>query len=227
MTMNQSGPQYQRSFPANGKAEVPKRPAHDRDQEGHTRTHAMLADLAERVEGLERTQVKSAPSGDRHGQEERMAQVLNGKFVAVFNLTGSMATLLPILLGLVVTLARFLPIIPKAFSGLPGILFPFGIVTAAVAAIVGAGRWIERKSRRTRFLTTVMACYGLATASYMLWLSLGFLRLNTLPSGFLLAVCWYGVFSVFRITVLEVKGMMELTKAEEAKEEQDKVERKA
>ena len=221
MTMNHSDAQDQRFRLTNGKAVAPERPARDPDQEGHARTHAMLAALAERVEALERVQAATKPHEGRSHREDRVGQMLNGKFVALFNLTGSTATLLPILLGLIVTLSQSLPIIPKGFSGLPGILFPFCILTAAVAAIVSAGRWIGCRSRRIRFLAAVMGCYGLATASYMLWLSLGLLHLNTLPSGFLLAACWYGAFSVLRRSVLEVREMGELSRAEEARDERD------
>lgn len=216
-------PKNQLADPANGRmmpANVPvstKDQVSTTDQDGHARTQAILADLARRLENLERTQAAPAQPEMRSQSKDHISRMLSGKWVALFNLTGSTATLLPSLLGLIVTLARFLPVFPKLFFGLPGLLFPFGIITVASLAIVAAGHWIKRKSRRITFLAWTLGGYSLATAAYLLWLSAGFLHFNTLPSGVLLATCVYGTISILRKTLPDIKEMLALaeTKAEE------------
>ena len=168
----------------------------------------MLASLTERLESLEKMQALHTPPETGSQPTDHISQMLSGKWVALFNLTGSTATLLPFLLGLIITLARLLPVFPKVFSGLPGLLFPFGILTVASLAIAAAGRWIKRKSQRITFLAWMMGGYSLATAAYLLWLSAGFLQFNTLPSGVLLATCVYGTISILRQTLPDIREML-------------------
>lgn len=221
--MKTSYPKNQPASPANGRATPTDisvsttDQVFTTDQDGHARTQAMLTNLLERLENLERKQTAYAPPETQSQPDDHVSRILNGKWVALFNLTGSTATLLPYLLGLIITLAGLLPIIPKSFSGLPGLLFPFGILTVASLAIIAAGHCIKRKSRRIMFFAWTLGCYSLATVAYLLWLSTGFMRFNTLPSGVLLAACVYGTISILRKTLPDVKEMLALakTKAEE------------
>lgn len=207
-------PKNQPASPANGRTTPTSISVSTTDQDGHARTQAMLANLAGRLESLERMQAAHPQPETRSQSKDHIRQMLSGKWVALFNLTGSTATLLPFFLGVIVTLTRFLPVFPKLFFGLPGLLFPFGILTVASLAIVGAGHWIKRKSRRITFLAWTLGGYSLTTAGYMLWLSAGFLRFNTLPSGVLLAACVYGTISILRKTLPDVKEMLALAKTE-------------
>lgn len=215
--MKHTAPQHPLSVPADGRTIPAKVPTSITDQDGHARTHALLTDLMRRVESLEREQA-THPSSQPHRSQDRVSQMLTGKMVALFNLTGSTASLLPYLVGLIVALAGLSPIIPKMFSSLLGLLFPFGILTASSLAIVAAGRWIKRKSRRIKFLAWIMGGYSLATAAYLLWLSAGFLRFNTLPSGVLLAMCGFGVISILWNIFPDIREMLARAEAELEKE---------
>ena len=209
--------QHPPSVPADGRTIPAKVPISVADQDGHARTHALLTSLARRVESLELGQA-AHPSSEPHQPKDRVSQMLNGKMVALFNLTGSTTTLLPYLMSLIGVLAGLSPIIPRVFSSLPGLLFPFGILTATSLAIVAAGRWIKRKSRRIKFLAWIMGGYSLATAAYLLWLSAGFLRFNTLPSGVLLATCGFGVISILRNILPDIREMWARAEVEAEKE---------
>jgi len=203
-------------FPANGKNALSSLPSHPADheaqheaqvdQDGHARTHVMLAALLDKLEAME-----DAP-GPKVGlkQSKALSQLLTGTPSGLMGFISNLGGAWAVVAALGAVLLKLLPMLPQATSGLLSIVFPFAIFTAAAIAIIAAGRWIKDRPARVKFLVAVMGCYGVATALYLLWISVGFLRINSLPSGVLLATCWYGAASILRKIGPEVREMWAL-----------------
>ncbi len=136
-----------------------------------------------------------------------------------------MLTVLPLAATVAV---GFLHVFPK--PGLPaGIhlldfflpVIPFGVLTGIVALLVLAASAIKRKSTRLKFVLSIASCYAVGTLLYLVWLSLGLLRYNTLPSGIILGVTWVSVISgICRrwADVLEMRSLLH-TQVEEKRKE--------
>ena len=177
------------------------------DQEGHTKTHAMLAALFDKLENIP----LNAPP---QNQETVYHRFLKSPFSALTSIISNFGGAWTVVVTAAVLLLKLIPALPQVTNSLTSILLPFGVFTAAALAIASAGRWIRRKAQRVKFLAWMMGIYGFATALYLLWLSLGFLHFNTLPAGFLLATCWFGAISVYRKTIPDVKEILALAEKE-------------
>ena len=205
-------------FPTNGKNAQSSLPSHpvdqetdDQDQDGHARTHVMLVALLDKLETMEGA--PGPPVGTK--QSKALSRLLTGTPSGLMGFISNLGGAWAVVAAVGAILLKLLPMLPQATNGLFSIVFPFAIFTTAAAAIIAAGRWIKDRPVRVKFLAAVMACYGVATALYLLWISLGFLRFNTLPSGVLLAMCWYGAASILRKIGPEVREMWTLTDQEE------------
>jgi len=175
------------------------------DREGHAKTHALLTELISRLE-------QTSFERSRRDHLSVYQRFLQSPFSTLTGFVSNLGGAWTALLTLALVLLRHIPFVPQFTNSLSSILIPFGIFTATAITIATASRWIKQKSQRIRFLAWMMGCYGMITTGYLLWLSLGFLRFNTLPSGFLLATCWFGAVSIMRKTVPDVKDMLALAK---------------
>jgi len=197
--------------PVNGRTAPPIVPAPTADQDGHARTHAMLATLSEKIEEL------SAVTPP-HGGATPLARFLGNPLSALIGFVSDLGGLWTVLVTVGVVLLKLKPTLPQAANSLTGILIPFATLTATAVAVAFAGRWIRHKSQRIRFLAWMMGSYSLATAAYLFWLSTGFLHSNTLPSGVLLATCVYGTISILQKTLPDVREMLALAETKARKE---------
>lgn len=185
------------------KTETAPQPDLNLDQEGHAKTHALLTALIVKLE-----QTSSDQSG--RNQPTVYQRFLQSPFSTLAGFVSNLGGAWTVLLTATLMLPRFIPVFPRFANSLSSILIPFGIFTATAVTVAATGRWIKRRPLRIRFLAWMMGGYGLMTMVYLIWLSLGFLHHNTLPSGFLLATCWYGAISIYRKTVPDVKEMLAL-----------------
>lgn len=152
-----------------------------------------------------------------HRQDDQFTRFLNGRLsgsLGLFsNIVGTWTLLLPVIVGL----WQLFPYLPRLSGGLTGVLLPFGLLSSlAVGAMFTARR--VRRTARTRAFVWLMACYGVATALYLLWMSLGFLRYNTLSSGFLLALTWMGAGSILFRLPRELREIAELVQTQVGQE---------
>ena len=194
--------------PANSrKTKTIEPPDANPDQEGHAKTHALLAALTVKLEQA---------TSDRSGRNQPTAyqRFLQSPFSTLTGFVSNLGGAWTALLTVALMLPRLIPVFPRFTNSLSSILIPFGIFSAIAVTVAATSRWIKRKSLRIRFLAWMMGVYGLMTVAYLLWLSLGFLRYNTLPSGFLLATCWFGAVSILRRTIPDVQEMLAFSDAE-------------
>ena len=154
-----------------------------------------------------------------------ISRLLNGKVAGMFSLGSNLITLAPLVGALCLSVLKGIPFPTQGASvwTLAGVLRPLLPEVAAIAVtaiLIVASGGLKRKSLRMEFVTGVMVCYGVATIVYLAWLSLAFLRYDTLLSGVLMTLALGGIVSILRRAPAEVGEIREMIRVQREKEAQ-------
>ena len=186
----------------------------------------MMEGLAERMEKLEAAHAAAAQHHEGH-PSDWFSRLVSSKFSRLIGLLSSAAATISLLYSLALGILERMPLPPGSAPAwtlweLVHPALPVAAATAVITLLILASYRIKSKSARLRFVRTIMVCYSAAILLYMAWLSLAFLRYNTLPSGVLLALTWVGIALILHRVPAELGEMRELIQIQLGKETEQK-----
>jgi drug/metabolite transporter (DMT)-like permease len=178
--------------------------------DGHAKTHTMLAEILERLDAD--TAAKSGARG--RPSQDVLGRLLSGKASGLLGLVSDAGGAFPVLAFAAAVGWKILAAVPSASSTVVDTLVPPLAIFGATAVAVSLAKRIARRRARMKALLGVFCCCAGALVLHLARMSLGLLRHNDLPSGFMLAIVCLCIYSVVRQSIGAVRELLIMIAAE-------------